>query len=156
MATPSSPGDCVAALMQRSKRVLGVAVIDKSGIAWSLQAGGPPGWLFQAGSISKPVTALVALELAARGQLDLDGDVNDQLTSWRLPGPRRVTLRQLLGHTAGLASRSSPDTPRGPACRRWSRSWTACRPRRLRPSGSARTATAGSAIPAAGTPSCSS
>jgi CubicO group peptidase (beta-lactamase class C family) len=81
--------------------VVGVAVIEESAIAWSRATGGPPDQLFQAGSISKPVTAMVALELAACGQADLDGDVNQQLTSWQLPGPSRVSLRHLLGHTAG-------------------------------------------------------
>jgi CubicO group peptidase (beta-lactamase class C family) len=96
-----SPGESVTALLRRSRKVLGVAVIEQSGIAWSRATGGPPDQLFQAGSISKPVTALAALELAARGQADLDGDVNQQLTSWRLPGASEVSLRHLLGHTAG-------------------------------------------------------
>jgi CubicO group peptidase (beta-lactamase class C family) len=77
-------------------------VIEDFELAWSEVRGGVPGMLFQAGSISKPVSALAALELAARGELDLDADVNDQLTSWQLPGPPGVSLRQLLGHTAGL------------------------------------------------------
>ncbi len=100
-ASAYSPGESVAALLRRPGKVLGVAVIEGSSIAWSLAAGGPPDQLFQAGSISKPVTALAALELAARGQADLDGDVNQQLTSWQLPGSPVVSLRELLGHTAG-------------------------------------------------------
>ncbi|MGY0235786.1 serine hydrolase domain-containing protein [Longispora urticae] len=74
-----------------------------------LRAGGPDPVtdrsLFQAASISKAVAAACALRLVAAGDLDLDGDVNDRLTSWRLPAndgwQPRVTLRQLLGHTAG-------------------------------------------------------
>ena len=100
-AITSSPGESVTAVLGQSTTVLGVAVIEESRIAWSRSAGAPPGGLFQAGSISKPVTALVTLELAARGQADLDSDVNQQLTSWRLPGSAPVSLRQLLGHTAG-------------------------------------------------------
>ncbi|GIG56927.1 hypothetical protein Lfu02_12990 [Longispora fulva] len=61
--------------------------------------------LFQAASISKAVAAACVLRLAADGTLDLDADVNDALTSWRVPANAgwqpRVTLRQLLGHTAG-------------------------------------------------------
>lgn len=71
--------------------------------------------LFQAASISKPVTALGALRLVERGLLDLDGDVNDRLTSWQVPAlgvaPRwrpRLTLRQLLSHTAGLTMHGFP------------------------------------------------
>lgn len=62
--------------------------------------------IFQAGSISKSVAAACALRLVADGVLDLDGDVNEGLRSWRIPandGWRPVvTLRQLLAHTAGL------------------------------------------------------
>jgi CubicO group peptidase (beta-lactamase class C family) len=111
----------VAALLRRSGAACGVAVIEGSGVAWSGTSGGAPGLLFQAGSIAKPVTALAALELAARGRLDLDGDVNEQLTSWRLPGPGGVSLRQLLGHTSGTGVPFFPGYPQGaavPALRR--------------------------------------
>jgi CubicO group peptidase (beta-lactamase class C family) len=100
-ASTYSPGESVTALLRRTGKVLGVAVIEGSSIAWSRAAGGPPDQLFQAGSISKPVTALAALELAALGRADLDGDVNQQLTTWQLPGSPGVCLRELLGHTAG-------------------------------------------------------
>jgi CubicO group peptidase (beta-lactamase class C family) len=112
-----SPGESITALLRRSRKVVGIAVIEESGIAWSRAAGGPPDRLFQAGSISKPVTALAALELAARGQAGLDVDVNRQLTSWRLPGSPRVSLRHLLGHTGGTGVpflpgyRQGGDTP---------------------------------------------
>jgi len=60
---------------------------------------------FQAGSISKPVTALGVLLLNAAGIVELDKDVNCYLKDWRLDskytnGP--VTLRQLLCHRAGM------------------------------------------------------
>ena len=62
--------------------------------------------LFQAGSVSKPVTAVGVLRLVAEGALDLDADVNEYLTTWKVPSvgrsQERVTLRQLLTHTAGL------------------------------------------------------
>ncbi|MGV9451899.1 amino acid adenylation domain-containing protein [Streptomyces sp. NPDC003635] len=67
--------------------------------------------LFQVGSISKHVTAFAAVRLVDQGVLDLDADVNTLLTSWKLaddpaaPGP--VTVRQLLGHRAGLARHRS-------------------------------------------------
>ena len=96
------PSERLAALMQRSDQVFGVAAIEDFRLAWSETRGAPPDALFQAGSISKPITALIALELAARRELDLDADVNDRLTTWQLPGPRAVSLRALLGHTSGL------------------------------------------------------
>jgi CubicO group peptidase (beta-lactamase class C family) len=62
--------------------------------------------LFQAGSISKPVAAVAALRLIEQGRLDLDEDVNRFLVSWKVPRngswQPRVTLRQLLSHTAGM------------------------------------------------------
>lgn len=103
-----SPSESVSTLMRRAGKVCGVAVIEGSALAWSGVTGGAPDALFQAGSIAKPVTALAALELAARGQADLDADVNEQLTSWHLPGRHGVSLRQLLGHTAGIGVQ--PDT----------------------------------------------
>ena len=61
---------------------------------------------FQACSISKPVTVLAMLRLVEEGTLDLDADVNDVLTSWRVPPSAewqpRVTLRQIASHSAGL------------------------------------------------------
>ncbi len=115
LASTRSPAEQVTTLLQRAGKVCGAAVIDGFDIAWSTVSGGPPDLLFQAGSIAKPVTALAALELVARGQADLDGDVNEALTSWQLPGPHRVTLRRLLGHTAGLGVPFFPGYPQGAA-----------------------------------------
>jgi CubicO group peptidase (beta-lactamase class C family) len=59
---------------------------------------------FQAGSISKPVTALAVLGLSAAGKVDLDADVNRYLKGWRLDSnfpANPVTLRELLCHRAG-------------------------------------------------------
>ncbi len=68
--------------------------------------------VFQAGSISKPVTALAAMKLVQRGVLGLDEDVNSYLKSWQVPARHgwqpRVTLRHLLSHTAGLTVHGFP------------------------------------------------
>ena len=63
--------------------------------------------LFQAASISKPLTAMAALALVTDGRLNLDEDVNLRLKSWRIPdntftARHRVTLRALLAHNAGF------------------------------------------------------
>jgi len=65
-----------------------------------------PETLFQAGSISKSVTALAVLRLVEQGKLNLDADVSQYLRSWKLPTntfteQKEVTLRELLSHTAG-------------------------------------------------------
>lgn len=60
-----------------------------------------------AGSISKPVAAIRALQLVEDGVFDLDENINTYLTSWQLPDneftlTEKVTLRRILTHTAGL------------------------------------------------------
>lgn len=105
-------------------RVMGmtVAVINNYTIEWSKGYGvtdaetGKPvttETLFQAASISKPLTALAALKLADQGKLDLDADVNARLKSWSVPEneftrEHTVDLRGLLSHTAGLTVHGFP------------------------------------------------
>ena len=92
-----------------------IAVIHNGKIEWVrgygvTKIGGltvTPATLFQAASISKPVTALAVLHLVQEGKLDLDTDVNRYLKSWKLPdneftAKKKVTLRELLTHTAGM------------------------------------------------------
>jgi CubicO group peptidase (beta-lactamase class C family) len=56
--------------------------------------------MFQAASISKPVTAMAVMRQVDDRRLSLDDDVNSILKSWRIPG-RTVTPRSLLSHTSG-------------------------------------------------------
>jgi len=63
--------------------------------------------LFQAASISKPITAFGALILVQQGKISLDDDVNLYLKRWKVPEneftkTEKVTLRRLLSHTAGI------------------------------------------------------
>ena len=95
---------------------LSVAFIDHGKIAWvraygyaDVASGRPvtPDTLFQAASISKPLTAVAAMRLVRSGQLSLDDDVNSVLRSWKIPEndftrKQEVTLRELLSHTAGM------------------------------------------------------
>lgn len=99
-----------------------IAVIDSGRIAWArgwgeVQAGSGFGvdssTLFQAASISKPVTAAGALRLVEGGILSMDEDVNARLRSWQVPASRftdsaKVTLRRLLSHTAGTTVHGFP------------------------------------------------
>lgn len=69
--------------------------------------------LFQAGSISKPVAAMTVLKKVEQGKLSLDEDVNLKLSSWKLPeneltAKKKVTLANLLSHTAGLTVHGFP------------------------------------------------
>jgi CubicO group peptidase (beta-lactamase class C family) len=62
--------------------------------------------LFQAASLTKSVSASGVLSLAQEHAVDLDTDVNEYLSSWKVPyndlqRSEHVTLRRLLSHTAG-------------------------------------------------------
>jgi CubicO group peptidase (beta-lactamase class C family) len=86
----------------RGSRVVGAAAIEGLEVTWTASAGCADDTLFQAGSLSKTVSAAVALELVERGELELDGAVAERLVSWHLPaGASGTTLRDLLGHTSG-------------------------------------------------------
>jgi CubicO group peptidase (beta-lactamase class C family) len=87
-----------------------VAVFRDGQLAWTKAWGvtdvvtrtpATPATLFQAASISKPVTALGAMALVSDGTLNLEADVSKTITGWQVPNP--ITLRQLLSHTAGLS-----------------------------------------------------
>jgi CubicO group peptidase (beta-lactamase class C family) len=95
---------------------LSVAVFDNFQVVWKKSYGvreagtSTPVTLdttFQAGSVSKPVTALAAMRLVQEGRLNLDENVNNKLLSWKVPdnaftASEKVTLRRLLSHSAGL------------------------------------------------------
>lgn len=100
---------------------ISVALIQDGKIQWARgfgveRPGGravTPDTLFQAGSISKPVTALEALHLVQEGKLSLDTDVNRYLKTWEVPSNELtqrtpVTLRELLSHTAGVTVHGFP------------------------------------------------
>ncbi|WP_433327802.1 serine hydrolase domain-containing protein [Spirillospora sp. CA-294931] len=61
-------------------------------------------------STTKPMTALCALVLADRGDLDLDAPVARYWPEFAAAGKAGVRVRHLLGHTAGLPSWDEPLT----------------------------------------------
>jgi CubicO group peptidase (beta-lactamase class C family) len=72
-----------------------------------------PETLFQAGSISKPVAASGALHLLQENRVSLDADVNTLLRTWKVPEneftkEKKVTLRSILSHSAGLTVHGFP------------------------------------------------
>jgi CubicO group peptidase (beta-lactamase class C family) len=100
---------------------ISIAVIHDGKIEWArgfgvARIGGAPvtaDTLFQAASISKPVTAMAALHLVEAGKLNLDADVNQYLKTWKVPAnsfteKTKVTLRELLTHTAGMTIHGFP------------------------------------------------
>lgn len=103
-------------LMQKLRITgMSVAVIKDSAIHWAkgygvadVESGRPVerDTMFQAASISKPVTAMAVLKAVQDGRLSIDVDVNQILKSWKVPpsewtSNQPVTLRSLLSHTSG-------------------------------------------------------
>ena len=119
--TRDSAAAATASIVDRMKYYhvpgVSVAVIEQGRIAWArgygvIEADRPAAidtaTLFQAASISKPVTTVAVLKLVDRGVLRLDEDVNVRLRSWHVPaseytGESKVTLRRILTHSAGLS-----------------------------------------------------
>jgi serine beta-lactamase-like protein LACTB, mitochondrial len=97
MAATSAPG-------------ISVAIVEDAQPVWSAGFGmadlenfvpATPQTLFRLGSISKPLTAVAALELWERGKLDLDAPV--QRYCPRFPQKDDpITTREVLGHLGGI------------------------------------------------------
>jgi D-alanyl-D-alanine carboxypeptidase len=118
-------GAALAAIVNRSTRGPGAAGIAAlvAGAADPVAVWTPPSSdepAFLAYSITKTFTAVLFLLLRDEGRLALD----DRLVRWfpRIPGADRISLRQLLNHTAGIpdygglpayhdAVRAFPSTP---------------------------------------------
>ena len=97
-----------------------IAVIDGGSLVWAKGYGVTTagtsraitaGTLFEAASVSKVVAAMGSLAMVRRGRLALDEDVNRRLRSWHVAETaatrkRKITLRALASHSAGLASPS--------------------------------------------------
>lgn len=93
-----------------------LAVIEDGQVEWArgygvTAVGGhepvTPRTRFQAASISKPITAALALSLTESGALSLEADFEPLLDGWRLvrtAGARnaKVSLRDVLSHCAGI------------------------------------------------------
>jgi len=95
---------------------LDITLIDNYNIEWHksygyLKNGYPDkinqNTVFQSGSVCKFVTALIIMHYTEEGIFDLDTDINEYLTSWKMPTNEfnkntPVTIRHLLSHQSGL------------------------------------------------------
>ncbi|GAA4610013.1 CubicO group peptidase (beta-lactamase class C family) [Actinoplanes octamycinicus] len=97
---------------QAANRIPGLAwaVVSRDGVlrqgAWGTTTQTP----FLIGSVSKPFTATAVLRLAETGRIHLDDPVRAHLPWFRLAdeaAAARITVRQLLTHTSGLAQWAS-------------------------------------------------
>ena len=95
---------------------LSLAVIKKGEIEWSEIYQNPnfsgeqkldSTSVFQAASLSKPVTFLAALRMYAAGQIELDKNIQEYLKDFKLPEGKQtaenpVTFRNIFSHTSGI------------------------------------------------------
>ncbi|WP_298764075.1 serine hydrolase [uncultured Polaribacter sp.] len=95
---------------------LRIVFVDKGKISWSKNYGYAnlkdsikidDKTVFTGASLGKPITSVAALNLAEKGILNLDEDVNNKLKGWKVPTneftkKEKVTLRRLIGHTSGF------------------------------------------------------
>jgi CubicO group peptidase (beta-lactamase class C family) len=93
-----------------------IAVINDGQIEWAkgygvAEAGGAvpvtADTVFQACSVSKPISVTGIMLLAQSGAIDISRDVNDYLRSWRLADnefttTEKATVRRLMSHTGGI------------------------------------------------------
>jgi CubicO group peptidase (beta-lactamase class C family) len=96
-SAPGSPG-CACAVSRGGRvlvsRAYGLAELEH-------EAPNTPETIFEAGSVSKQITAAAVILLAQQGKLSLDDDVRKhvpEVPSYGAP----ITLRHLLSHTSGL------------------------------------------------------
>lgn len=96
---------------------LSVAVVDNYRLAWAKGYGVAdvrtktpvtPDTLFNAGGITKAITAVVVLRVFDKRHFSLDDNVNKYLKRWKLPDNQftvshPVTVRELLSHSSGIS-----------------------------------------------------
>jgi CubicO group peptidase (beta-lactamase class C family) len=96
-----------------------IALINDSAIEWAHGYGvlaqgeaiTTPETLYQAASLSKPVSTFAAMRLVDESKLSLDEDVSVALRNWQVPPgeqtrQRKVTLRSIFTHSSGLTVES--------------------------------------------------
>lgn len=97
---------------------LSISVIEHGEITWSELYQNPDfatqgdldcSTIFQAASLSKPVTFMAALRMEAAGAIDMDRDIESYLHDFQLPEGEQsaenpVTFRNIFSHTSGISA----------------------------------------------------
>ena len=96
---------------QKGLAAMSIALVDDEGVAWATgfgeQSPGVPATastVYRVGSVSKLFTDIAVMQLAERGEIDIDAPVRSYLPDFA-PDNRSgtaITLRQLMSHRAGL------------------------------------------------------
>ena len=96
---------------QKGLAAMSIALVDDQGVAWAAgfgeQSPGVPATastVYRVGSVSKLFTDIAVMQLAERGEIDIDAPVRSYLPDFA-PDNRSgtaITLRQLMSHRAGL------------------------------------------------------
>ncbi len=96
---------------QKALAAMSIALVDRDGIAWAAGFGeqqpGVPATaetVYRVGSVSKLFTDIAVMQLAERGEIDIDAPVRTYLPDFA-PENRSgtpITLRQLMSHRSGL------------------------------------------------------
>ena len=106
---------------------LSIAVIHNYKVEWAKGYGWAdsaenrkvtPQTLFQAASISKSLNGVGVLKLVQDKKLDLYGDINNYLSSWKFPYDglskgKKISIVNLLSHTGGLTVHGFPGYVQG-------------------------------------------
>jgi CubicO group peptidase (beta-lactamase class C family) len=106
MRATRTPGAAIAIVVGDS-----IVYAKGFGVA-SIETGAPvtPEMLFRVGSVTKMLTGLTAVMLSSKGRVDLRAPVG-RYAKGLAPSMGRVTLDQLLSHTAGLTNEAAADGP---------------------------------------------
>jgi serine beta-lactamase-like protein LACTB, mitochondrial len=116
--------ECLVTRFQYAHSVPGIsaAVVLDGKLAWSEGFGvadmenyvpATSSTLYRLGSISKPITAVAAMQLWQEGKLDLDAPIQKYCPAF----PEKqspITTRELLGHLSGIRHYRSDEPPNGP------------------------------------------
>src|SRR5262245_59270282 len=96
---------------------LSIAVVKGDGVLWQAGFGladlenavpARPGTVYRIASVTKSITAVLAMQLVERGELDLDAPIQRYVPSFP-EKPWSLTAGQLLGHLAGVRNYREDD-----------------------------------------------
>lgn len=118
LGEPENFGSIPNKMSEYNIPTLSLAVINKGKIEWAdiyQNAKFPEeqklgcASIFQAASLSKPVTFLAALRMHSAGEIDLDENIQNYLKDYMLPKGKQtaenpVTFRNIFSHTSGISA----------------------------------------------------